>query len=206
MKLLRSAVLLAVAVPSIALAGEWEIDTSHSSATFAVKHMMVSNVRGEFGTVAGVLNLDEKDITRSTVQATIDARTINTRDAKRDGHLKSDAFFDVAKHPNITFKSTKVTQTAPGKLAVLGDLTIRGVTKAVTLDVEAPNTEAKDPWGNIKRGVSASTKLNRKDFGLSWNQALETGGVLVGDEVGINLDIELNKKKAPAPAGPAAKK
>lgn len=206
MNLLRKAVLLAVALPTVAFASEWEIDNSHSSATFKVKHMMVSNVRGEFQNVSGTLNLDDKDVTRSTVNATIDAKTINTRDAKRDGHLRSADFFDVEKHPNITFTSKKVTKKSATKLAVLGDLTIRGVTKAVTLDVELPKGELKDPWGNVKRGASATTTINRKDFGLNWNQALEAGGVLVGEKVEIAIDLELNKKKAAEVKPAGAKK
>jgi polyisoprenoid-binding protein YceI len=204
--LIKSAVAAAVlAAPSLAFASNWDIDSSHSAAHFSVKHMMVANVRGEFGKVTGAVNLDDKDITKSTVTATIDATTINTREPKRDEHLKSADFFEVAKYPTINFKSKSVKQEAPGKLKVVGDLTMHGVTKEVTLDVETPNTEAKDPWGNVRRGATATTKLNRKDFGLNWNKALETGGVLVGDDVSVQLDIELIKK-AEAPAAAKATK
>ena len=183
----------ALVVPSLAFGATYEIDASHSSAQFAVKHMMVSTVRGEFGKMSGKVVLDEKNPAKSTVEATIDATTINTRDEKRDGHLKSPDFFDVAKYPTITFKSTEVKANGKGKYTVKGNLTMHGVTKPVVLAVESPETEAKDPWGNVKRGATATTTLNRKDFGLNWNQALETGGVLVGEEVKVTLDLELNK-------------
>lgn len=198
---LNTVVLAAlVAAPSFAFAANFEIDPSHSSAQFSVKHLGVSNVRGEFDKVTGAINVDEKDITRSTVNATIDATTINTREPKRDDHLKSADFFDVAKHPTIEFKSTKVEKAGSDeKLKVHGNLTMRGVTKPVVLDVEFPATEVKDPWGNAKRGATATTTINRKDFGLNWNKALEAGGLLVGDEVKITIDLELNKKAA-APA------
>ncbi|KFA93323.1 YceI family protein [Archangium violaceum] len=194
---------LVLASPSLAFATEYDIDSAHSGANFSVKHMMVSNVRGAFSKVTGTANIDEKDITKSTVQAVIDATTINTNEPKRDEHLKSPDFFDTAKYPTITFKSTKV-EKAGDNLKVMGDLTMHGVTKPVTLDVEGFTTEAKDPWGNTKRGGTATTKINRKDFGLGWNKVLDTGGVAVGEEVAITLDLELNKKQAPA-AAPAAK-
>lgn len=205
MKMLKSAVLAAIlAVPSLAFAATYEIDSAHSGAHFTVRHLMVSNVRGEFGKVTGTVNIDEKDITKSTVEATIDASTINTREPKRDEHLRSADFFDVAKFPTITFKSKKVAKAGEGKLKVTGDLTMHGVTKEVVLDVEGPAKDAKDPWGNVKSGASATTRLNRKDFGLGWNQALETGGVMVGEEVAVTIDLELTKKQAPA-AKPTAK-
>ncbi|HYO65636.1 MAG TPA: YceI family protein [Archangium sp.] len=188
---------LVLASPSLAFAAEFVIDSAHSAANFSVKHMMVSNVRGSFSKVSGTANIDEKDITRSTVEAVIDATTINTNEPKRDEHLRNADFFDTAKYPTITFKSTKVEQ-AGQNLKVTGDLTMHGVTKPVVLDVEGFTTEAKDPWGNTKRGGVATTKVNRKDFGLGWNKALETGGVVVGEEVSITLDLELNKKQAPA--------
>ncbi|MCY1081335.1 YceI family protein [Archangium lansingense] len=195
---------LVLASPSMAFAAEFAIDSAHSAAQFSVKHMMVSNVRGAFSKVTGSANIDEKDITKSTVEATIDATTINTNEPKRDEHLRSADFFDTAKFPTIIFKSSKV-EKAGQNLKVTGDLTMHGVTKPVTLDVEGFTTEAKDPWGNIKRGGTATTKINRKDFGLGWNSVLETGGVAVGEEVTITLDLELNKKAPAAPAAPAAK-
>jgi polyisoprenoid-binding protein YceI len=186
----------ALAAPSLALAADYDIDPAHSAASFSVRHLMVSNVRGEFGKVTGSLTLDEKDVTKSSVVATIDATTLNTREPKRDEHLKSPDFFDVAQYPTLTFKSTKVEKAGKGQLKVTGDLTMHGVTKPVVLYVEGPGAEVKDPWGNTKRGFTATTKLNRKDFGLSWNKALETGGVAVGEEVAVTLDLELTRKAA----------
>jgi polyisoprenoid-binding protein YceI len=204
MKLFQTAVLAAaLAAPSFALAADYEIDSAHSSAAFAVKHMVVSTVRGSFGKVTGSVNVDEKDITRSTVEATIDVSTINTNEAKRDAHLKNADFFDVARYPTITFKSKSVKKAGEGLLKVTGDLTMHGVTKEVTLDVEGPAKEVKDLWGATKSGVAATTRLNRKDFGLGWNKVLETGGVAVGEEVAITIDLELTKK---APAAKATAK
>ncbi len=194
---------LVLASPSMAFAAEYVIDSAHSAAQFSVKHMMVSNVRGAFSKVTGTANIDEKDMTKSTVEAVIDATTVNTNEPKRDEHLRSADFFDTAKYPTITFKSTKV-EKAGENFKVTGNLTMHGVTKPVVLDVEGFTTEAKDPWGNTKRGGTATTKINRKDFGLGWNSVLETGGVAVGEEVAITLDLELNKKKDAA-AAPAAK-
>lgn len=197
MKTLRSALATGLLLASpLALAADYEIDPAHSQVQFAVRHLMVSNVKGEFGKLSGTIALDEKDLTKSTVTATIDATSINTREAKRDGHLKSADFLDVEKFSAITFKSKKVKKAGKDKLKVTGDLTLRGVTKEVTLDVLA-SPEVKDPWGNFKRGFSATTQISRKDFGLTWNQALEGGGVLVGDEVKIELEIEAAKKAAP---------
>lgn len=189
---------LVLAAPSLAFAAEYEFDLEHTRAQFSVKHMMVANVRGSFSKVTGTANLDEKDITRSTVEAVIDATTVNTNEPKRDEHLRSPDFLDVAKYPTITFKSTKVQKAGKDKLKVSGDLTIHGVTKPAVLEVEGFTSELKDPWGNIKRGGVASTKINRKDFGLVWNKMMEAGGVAVGEEVVITLDLELNKKQAPA--------
>ncbi|MCK8496959.1 MULTISPECIES: YceI family protein [Myxococcus] len=200
---LKSAIALLVALPSLAFAATWDVDPAHSSAGFTVKHMMVSNVTGSFNIKQGAVNLDEKDITKSTVEATLDAATVNTGNAKRDEHLKAPDFFDTAKYPTITFKSTKVEKAGEGKLKVTGNLTMHGVTKPVVLDVTGPSAESKDPWGNTRTGVSATTKLNRKDFGLTYNTALETGGVAVGEEVTVNLDLSLTKK---APAAAPAKK
>ena len=175
----------------------WEIDGAHSAATFAVRHMMVSNVRGEFGKVSGSVTVPGADFTKATVEATIDAGSINTRNEKRDGHLKSPDFFDVAKFPTLTFKSKKIERSGAGH-KMTGDLTIRGVTKEVVFDVEGPSAEAKNPWGVVVVGASATAKINRKEFGLNWNKALEAGGVVVGEEVTITLDIELNRKAAEA--------
>ncbi len=171
----------------------WNIDPVHSSAQFKVKHMMISNVKGEFTAVTGTLSLDEKDITKSRVEASIDVTTINTREAQRDAHLKSADFLDVEKFPAISFKSTRVTKTGDGELSVTGDLTLHGVTRSVVFEVEGMSTPTKDPWGNTRIGLSATTRITRKDFGLTWNAALETGGILVGEEVTITLDVQFVK-------------
>jgi polyisoprenoid-binding protein YceI len=171
----------------------WNLDAAHSVAEFKVKHMMISNVKGQFTKLTGVLNFDEQDITKSSVEASIDAGSIHTRDEQRDAHLKSADFFDVEKFPTLTFKSTGIARKSGDELAVTGDLTIHGVTRKVVFTVEGPTPAAKDPWGNTRRGLSATTKINRKDFGLTWNAALETGGILVGDEVTITLDVQFVK-------------
>jgi polyisoprenoid-binding protein YceI len=168
----------------------YTIDPSHSTAGFKVRHLMVSNVRGEFSNVTGTVVFDPAEPANSKVQASIDATTIHTRDEKRDAHLKSADFLDVEKFPTIDFVSTKITGSGD-EWKITGDLTIHGVTKSVVLNVEGPSAEAKDPWGNTKSGASASTKINRKEFGLEWNMALETGGVLVGEDITITLELEL---------------
>jgi polyisoprenoid-binding protein YceI len=171
----------------------WNLDPIHSVAEFKVKHMMISNVKGQFAIVNGTLSLDEADLTRSRVEASLDAASVNTRDAQRNAHLKSADFFDVDNFPTLSFTSSRVSRTGDGELAVAGDLTIRGVTRAVVFNVEGPTAPGKDPWGNTRVGLSATTKINRKDFGLTWNAALETGGILVGDEVTITLDVQFLK-------------
>jgi polyisoprenoid-binding protein YceI len=171
----------------------WKIDPAHSAAEFKVKHMMISNVRGKFSGLSGLLSLNEADLTASSVEASIDVATISTGDPQRDGHLKSADFFDTEKFPTFTFKSVAVHQDAPGEVAVTGELTMHGVTRTATFAVEGPSAPAKDPWGNIRVGLSATAKINRKDFGLTWNSALETGGVLVGEEVTITLDVQFIK-------------
>jgi polyisoprenoid-binding protein YceI len=171
----------------------WNIDPAHSVAEFKVKHMMISNVKGTFPKVSGVLTLDESDLAKSHVEATIEVSSIQTRDEQRDGHLKSADFFDVEKYPTMTFKSTAVKVTGTESGTVEGNLTIRDVTRKVAFDVEGPTAPVKDPWGNLRVAVSATTKISRKDFGLIWNAALETGGVLVGDDVTITLDVQFIK-------------
>ena len=168
----------------------WKLDPAHSSAEFKVKHMMISNVKGTFSGLSGTLQLDETDRTHSTVEASIDVTTISTGDAQRDGHLKSGDFFDAETFPTITFKSSNIDSTGGPEYEVSGDLTIRGVTHPVTFKVEDVSTPAKDPWGNQRIGLSATTKINRKDFGLGWNAPLETGGVLVGEDVTITLEVQ----------------
>ncbi|MCC6334643.1 MAG: polyisoprenoid-binding protein [Myxococcales bacterium] len=199
-KLLVCAVLLA---SPFAFASTWDIDAAHASGNFSVRHMMVSNVKGTLGKVTGKVELDDADITKSKVEVSIDVKGINTREQKRDDHLRSKDFFDVEKFPAITFKSTKI-EKAGDKLKVTGDLTIRGATKPVVLDVTL-TPEVKNPFSKATtRGVTGTAKLNRKDFGLTWNVALEAGGVLVGDDVEISVEAELVKQEAPA--APAAKK
>jgi polyisoprenoid-binding protein YceI len=171
----------------------WNIDAVHSSAEFKVRHMMITNVKGQFTALKGVLTLDEDDAIQSRIEATIDAASINTRDAQRDAHLKSADFFDVEKFPELEFTSTRVTRTGEAELDVEGNLTIHGVTRKVVFAIEGPSLAGKDPWGNTRIGLSAATKINRKDFGLTWNAALETGGFLVGDEVTITLDVQAVK-------------
>jgi polyisoprenoid-binding protein YceI len=173
----------------------WNIDPVHSTAQFKVKHMMISNVTGEFTSINGILDLDENDITKSKIRASIDAATISTREPQRDAHLKSADFFHVEKHSALTFNSTSITRSTDGELKVSGDLTICGVTRNIVFDVDGPSTAQKDPWGNTRIGLSATTRISRKDFGLTWNAALETGGLLVGDAVTINLDVQLIKER-----------
>jgi polyisoprenoid-binding protein YceI len=174
----------------------WEIDPAHTSAQFAIRHLMISTVRGTMGPVTGTANINDADLTQSSVQATIDVSGIDTRDAKRDEHLKSPDFFDVAKYPTITFTSTKVEKVADGTYKVTGKLTIKGTAKEVVLDLQGSPTPLKDPFGNVKLGGTAHTKINRQDFGVSWSKALEGGGLVVGDEVDITIDIELTQKKS----------
>jgi len=183
------------AVKQSAPAYVWKIDPMHTSAHFTVKHMMVSNVRGDFAKVSGTVNYDGKNLAKSNVTATIDTSSINTNEEKRDEHLKSPDFFDVAKYPVITFKSTKVLSEANG-FKVIGDLTLHGVTKPVTLIAETLPAPIKDPYGNLRTGTEAKTKINRKDFGLSFEKNLDNGGALVGDDVDITIDVELTQKPA----------
>ena len=171
----------------------WNLDAAHSVAEFKVKHMMISNVKGHFTGISGVLNLDESDVTKSSIAATIDSTTISTGEAQRDGHLKSPDFFDVAQFPTLSFQSTGVVRKSEDELTATGDLTIHGVTRSVVFAVEGPTAPGKDPWGNTRIGLSAVTKISRKDFGLTWNAALETGGILVGDDITITLDVQFVK-------------
>ncbi len=188
------ATILALALPLIASATTWTIDPDHSNVGFKVRHLMISNVKGSFEKLTGSVDLNDQDVTASKVSVSIDTASINTNVQKRDEHLRSADFFDVAKYPTMTFVSKKVTKAGADKLKVTGDLTLHGVTKEVVLDVEGPTAESKDPWGHIRRGATATTKINRKDFGLVWNKTLESGGVAVGEEVTITLEIELLKK------------
>jgi len=181
-----------LAIPQTAVS-TWNIDPAHSQAEFKVKHMMISNVKGYFTNIKGALTLDDSEITNSQVEATIDAASINTREPQRDTHLKSADFFDVEKFPTLSFRSTHISRNGEAELVVSGDLTIHGVTRKVDFDVEGPTVPTKDPWGNTRVGLSATTKINRKDFGLTWNSTLETGGILVGEDVTITLEVEFVK-------------
>ena len=189
-----------LASPAGAASTSWKIDPQHSSAQFAVRHMALSTVRGAFSKLDGTMLLDDKDITKSSVEVTIDVSTVDTREPDRDKDLRSEHFFDVAHYPSMTFKSKKVEQIAPGKLRVTGDLTIRGITKEVVLDVEGPTAPVKDPWGNQRLAVTATTKVNRQDFGVKWNATLDGGGVVVGDDVNITIDVEMIHRDAPKAA------
>ena len=171
----------------------WAIDQSHSLAEFSVRHMMVSSTRGQFQTITGAVELDEADLTNSRVEATIDVNSITTRDEKRDEHLRSADFFEVATFPTITFVSTNIVKKSDDEYAVTGDLTIKGVTRPVVLKTTF-NGIGSSPWGTAVAGFEADTEISRKDFGLEWNVALETGGVLVGDKVKIHLELEVIKQ------------
>ena len=183
----------ALSLPAAAATSTWQIDPAHSSAQFAVRHLAISTVRGAFTKVAGTVQLDDKDITKSTLDVTIDVNSVDTRVPDRDKDLRSERFFDVEHFPSMTFKSKKVDQVAPGKLKVTGDLTIRGVTKEVVLDVDGPTPPVKDPWGNQRMAINATSKVNRQDFGVKWNAKLDSGGVVVGDDVAITIDAEIIK-------------
>lgn len=189
-----TALLLGFMAAGAAWSEEYTIDSAHSSAQFSVRHLMVSNVRGEFSKMSGRVDYDPKNVGATRIEATIEAGSINTRDAKRDAHLKSPDFFDADKHPTLTFRSKRVEQRG-GRLAVTGELTLHGVTREVVLEVEGPTPPVKDPWGNERIGATATTTINRRDFGLTWNRALETGGVVVGEAVSITIDVELVKVK-----------
>jgi polyisoprenoid-binding protein YceI len=167
----------------------YQLDPAHTAAHFSVRHMMISNVRGEFTKVSGKVLWDPEDPSSTSIEATIDATSINTREPQRDAHLKSPDFLDVEKYPVIEFHSTQVNSD-DGELEVTGDLTIHGTTHKALLRVEGPTPEIKDPWGNTRIGATATTKINRKDFGLTWNSALEAGGVMVGEDVKISIEFE----------------
>jgi polyisoprenoid-binding protein YceI len=192
-RIIRSLAIALVALPAFAFAADtWNLDIPHTLSSFTVRHLMIATVRGEFAKTEGKIVLDEADITRSSVEATIDIGSITTRDEKRDTHLKSPDFFDAAKFPKMTFKSTKVEKAGDG-LTVTGDLTLRGVTKQVVLHVTGPTPEIKDPWGLSRRGVSATTKINRKDFGVSYGPE-----AVLSDNVNISIDGEMVKEVPPA--------
>jgi polyisoprenoid-binding protein YceI len=195
MKMVRNFAIVLAALALPALAADYSIDSAHSAAQFSVRHLMVSNVRGEFSKLTGKVIYDDARPTATTVEASVDVSTVSTREPQRDTHLKSPDFFDVAKYPSFTFKSTSVKKTAQG-LDVTGELTIHGVSKPVVLHVSGITKEIKDPFGLQRRGATATTVINRKDFGMTWNKNLDGGGVVVGDEVTITLDIEVTRKPA----------
>jgi polyisoprenoid-binding protein YceI len=168
----------------------WNLDPAHSVAEFKVKHMMISNVKGSFSGLSGVLQLNETKYAHSAVEVSIPISSLKTGDDQRDSHLKSADFFDAEEFPNIIFKTTNIESAGGPNYAVTGDLTLHGITKSVTLTVEDVSEPSKDPWGNHRIGLSATAKINRKDFGLTWNSPLETGGVLVGEEVSISLEVQ----------------
>lgn len=176
----------------------WTIDGAHSAIHFSARHMMISTVRGEFQTFRGTVNFNEENPTLSTVDVEIEPASLETRDAQRNGHLKSADFFDVENHPIATFKSTSVEQTGADTGKLHGDLTIKGVTHPIALDVEY-NGQSQSPWGTTSAGFTATTKLNRKDWGLNWNVALETGGVLVGEEIKLTIEVEIVKQPEAQP-------
>ncbi len=195
-RMILAAAVLCLAAPGLLHAAPWEFDPPHTGVHFKVRHLMISSVQGEFEKVSGKVVYDEADITKSSADITIDAASVNTRVAKRDADLRSPNFLDVAKYPKITFKSKRVEKAGDGTLKMTGDLTIHGVAKEVVLTVDGPTPTIKDPWGNYRVGGQATTKIDRKDFGLVWNQTLETGGLAVGDEVEITIDVEIYRKPA----------
>jgi polyisoprenoid-binding protein YceI len=191
----RLVLLFVLALPALAPASTWELDPAHTGVQFAIRHLMVTTVRGRFDTVKGTVNVDEADPAKSSVTAEIDAASINTGNAKRDAHLREPDFLDAAKYPKITFVSKSVAPAGPNKWTVSGDLTLHGVTKQVVLDVEGSPAPTRDPQGNPKLGGVATTKIKRSDFGITWNKPLDAGGVVLGDELTVTIDVELNQPK-----------
>jgi polyisoprenoid-binding protein YceI len=189
-----STIALVASLSALAQTSTWNIDPAHSTAQFTVRHLGISNVTGSFTKVAGTVVLNDRDITRSEVSATIDVNSVDTRVEARDKDLKSPHFFEVEKYPTIEFKSKKIVSSG-AKLQVIGDLTIHGTTRDVTLDVDGPTPELADPWGNLRRGISATTTINRKDFNLLYNNLVKTGEAVVGDTVKIQIDAEMVRKK-----------
>jgi polyisoprenoid-binding protein YceI len=189
------ALVLTISMPLAASADTWQIDPGHTSIQFTVRHMTISSVRGQFDKFAGTITVTGNNPASASIDVTIDTASIDTHSADRDADLKSTNFLDVAKYPTMTFKSKKIETVGHGKYKVIGDLTLHGVTKPVTLAVEVPGPPIKDPWGNMRAGASATAKISRKAFGLTWNKLIEAGGAMVGDEVSISIDVEAVKKK-----------
>jgi polyisoprenoid-binding protein YceI len=194
-KILKLLIMLAILfLPSVVSASTWRIDPDHTNIQFTVRHMMISNVKGVFHKFSGQFDIDDKDITKTSAGAVIDVASIDTGIVKRDDDLRSPNFFNAAKYPTMTFASKKITRTGVNSFTMTGDLTIHGVTREVTLHMEGLETVVKDPWGNLRRGAALTAEINRKDFGLTYNKLLETGGVVVGDEVKINIEVEMIRK------------
>ncbi len=189
-----STIALVASLSALAQTSTWNIDPAHSTAQFTVRHLGISNVTGSFTKVTGTVVLNDRDITQSEVSATIDVNSVDTRVEARDKDLKSPHFFEIEKYPTIEFKSKKIVSSG-GRLQVIGDLTIHGTTRDVTLDVDGPTPELADPWGNLRRGISATTTINRKDFNLLYNNLVKTGEAVVGDTVKIQIDAEMVRKK-----------
>ena len=195
MTIIRLVVLAATLVGAASAgAATWAIDPPHTAVQFSVRHMMVSNVRGEFTKLTGSVEGDEAKPTEAVITVSIDPASIDTRDAKRDEHLRSPDFFDVAKYPAITFKSKSIAAAGPGAFKVTGDLTMHGVTKEIVLDVSDVTPAITDPSGKTRAGAHATTKLNRKDFGINWSKAMDNGGLVVGEEVAVTVDVEAVKQ------------
>jgi len=192
--ILAGLVVVVFSFQAMASESVWQIDPAHSSFQFKIRHLTVSNVKGDFGKSSGAVTMDTQDPAKLKVELNIDAASINTGHAKRDEHLRSPDFFEVARYPAITFVSKKVIPNGPNRLKVTGDLTIKGISKEVTVDVDGPTSEIKDPGGNARRGATGTAKINRKDFGITWNRVLDTGGLVVGEDVEITVEVELIRK------------
>jgi polyisoprenoid-binding protein YceI len=187
--------LFLLLVPSLVSGAQWQVDPDHSSFQFKVRHLTVSSVRGDFGKlIQGTVYFDPQDVGSTRAQVVLDAASVSTNHAKRDEHLRGPDFFDVTRYPTITFASKQVTKAGPDLLRATGDLTLHGVTREVVLEIQGPAPEVRDASGNYRRGLTASGKINRKDFGMTWNRALDSGGMVVGDEVEISVEIEMIRK------------
>ncbi len=190
-------VCLALAIPGIAGAATYQLDPVHSSIQFKIRHLTVSNVTGTFNKIKGSATMEGEDPATLKVEVAIEAASVDTGNEKRDQHLRTPDFLDVAKYPTITFVSRKVVKGEPGKLKITGDLTLHGVTREITVDLEGPTSEVKDPWGGFRRGATGTARIDRRDFGITWNTALDSGGMLVGNEVTIYVEVEWVKKPLP---------
>jgi len=194
-RMLAAALVLAVGLPSLAAADSWVLDPAHTTSTFTARHLMITNVTGVFEATKGTIEYTPGDANSIKAEIAIETKSINTRNTRRDDHLRSNDFFNAEKFPSITFKSKRVQNVKPESFELVGDLTIRDVTKEVVLRVDGPSAPIKDPQGNRRVGANATTTINRKDFGVNWNRAIEAGGVVVGDEIKINLEVQAVEKK-----------